>query len=539
MIDFLIENPLFVILLCLSVGYLFGKINLGFFPNNATLGTLYAAIIINIIISSNGGTFQGSDLRVLKTFFFALFTFVLGYEAGPIFKNSIRTSGIKASVKLVLLAVFYCICVFGAGYLISRIFAFSAGRASGFLAGSQTQSTILNGDSDVVAYAVTYILATLGMIVFAQIIAPKLLKTDLISAVKEKISDEGSINIGSSSLILPVQIRAYSVDPTSPYCGKTIDEIEATRDGHVQIESIYRNGVELELKQSQIVLGEDVIVIVGEIDEIDLFDNYGLTETTDEKYLSFEMTKLDIVVSEKHVKNILYKLSDKGILVNNLRRKGREIELIDGMDAEKGDIISVTGRTQAIKKSIEEIGYIKNEGDTSDIPLLLLSIAIAIPIGLLKFPGTSLTLGTSCCALILGMIVGCEYDKKPRFGYISTGAKWLLRSIGLNLFIAATALERPLLPEQIFTVNNLWLIVAGLLSITIPAVLAIFFGRLVLKLKAADILGGLCGCSTSTPALNAISEESGSTIFAVGYAPAYVVSNIGLTVVGSLLLAVL
>ena len=108
MMRFLVENPLLVILLCLGLGYLFGKLNLGFFPNNATLGTLYAAIIMNIIISSNGGVFQADQVRIMKVLFFALFTFVLGYDAGPVFRNSIRTSGVKSSIKLVGLSLFYC-----------------------------------------------------------------------------------------------------------------------------------------------------------------------------------------------------------------------------------------------------------------------------------------------------------------------------------------------------------------------------------------------------------------------------------------------
>lgn len=539
MIQFLVDNPLFVVLLCLGIGYLFGKINLGFFPNNATLGTLYAAIVINIIISSSGARFDAEHVRVMKTFFFALFTFVLGYEAGPVFRNSIRTTGVKASIKLVALSLFYCSCVLGCAYLIVSIFKFGTGRASGFLAGSQTQSTILNGESDVVAYALNYILATLGMIIFVQKMAPLIARVDLITAVKEKIGTGNANTIGSSALIMPVQIRAYSVDKDSPYDGKTIDELEESYEGRLQIESVYRDGIELELSQNQVVKASDVIVVVGEIRDIDSFDDNGLTETSDEKYLSFEMTKLEIVVSEKTVEKILYKLSDKGIRINSLRRRGKEISLTDNLAAEKGDIISVTGRTQAIKKSIEDIGYIKDDGDIADVPLMLLSIALAIPIGLISFPGTSLTLGTSCCALIIGMIVGCAHDSRPRIGYIPTGAKWLLRSIGLNLFIAATALERPLLPSEIFTVQNIYVVLAGVISIVVPATLAVLFGRLVLRLAPADLYGGLCGCATSTPALNSLSEVTGSTIFTVGYAPAYVTSNICLTLVGSILMTLI
>lgn len=539
MIDFLVENPLFTIALCLGLGYLFGKINLGFFPNNATLGTLYAAIIINILISSNGGTFQAEQVKIMKTLFFALFTFILGYDAGPLFRNSIRTSGMKASIKLVILSIFYCLCVLGCAYLICSVFHFSPGRSSGFLAGSQTQSTILNGESDVVAYAITYILGTLGLIIFVQKIAPKLLKTDLITAAKEKVDNGNNEKLGGISFYMPIQIRSYRIDEDSPYAGKTIDDLEADYNGRLQIAGLYRNAVELDVVQSQVVQASDVMLVVGNIHDIDKFDDKGLTETTEEDYISYEMSHVDFVISKSRIPNILDVLSNKGILVTNLRRKGKDLELSPDIAAEKGDIISLTGRTDIIKKFMKEFGYAKTEGDISDIPLILLSIAIAIPFGLIRFPGTSLTLGTSCCALIIGMLVGCENDSQPKVGYVATGAKWLLKSIGLNLFIAATALERPLFPGELFTFQNIFVVVAGVISVVAPAVLAILFGKTVLKLASADILGGLCGCATSTPALNSLSEATGSTIFSVGYTPAYVTSNICLTLTGSLLMALI
>ncbi|MBQ8665750.1 MAG: hypothetical protein IJ526_02665, partial [Lachnospiraceae bacterium] len=119
------------------------------------------------------------------------------------------------------------------------------------------------------------------------------------------------------------------------------------------------------------------------------------------------------------------------------------------------------------------------------------------------------------------------------------GAKWMLKSMGLNLFIAATALERTLLPQELFTVQNIYVVIAGFMSIFIPAILTAIFGKRALRLAPTDLLGGLCGCATSTPALNSLSEATGSSIFTVGYAPAYVASNICLTLVGSILITLM
>lgn len=253
----------------------------------------------------------------------------------------------------------------------------------------------------------------------------------------------------------------------------------------------------------------------------------------------FEMAQLEIVVSEKRVERILDKLSDKGIMINRILRKGKEIAFSDTTAAEKGDILSVTGRPQTIAKTIKDIGYVKEEDNSADIPFLLLPIALAIPLGLLGVPGTALTLGLSSATLIIGMIVGCIHDSSPKIAYISSGVRWLLKNIGLNLFICATALERALPPEEVFAVRNIYLLAAGLLMFLIPGILAVLFGRFILRLAPADLLGGLCGCFTSTPALNSLTETTGSTIFTVGYTPAYITGNMFFYILSTTLMGIL
>lgn len=536
MIQFLVDNPLFALLLCLGVGYVFGKMDFGAFPNNATLSTLYAAIVMNIIISASGAEFDAEHVRLMKTFFLALFFFLLGYDAGPLFRDAVRKSGMKLVVKLGAMSLFYCVCVYGFGFFVMRLFGYGVAQSNGIIAGSQSELVIASLESDVIAYSLTFIMASALMVGFAQKAAPRLIGTDLISIVKEKVGVGNAAVVKSATLSMPVQIRAYKVDADSPYSGQTIDELEAPYEGRLQIENVYRDGVELELKQSQTVLASDVIVVLGPIRDIDLFDNNGLTETTEEEYVSFEMARLEIVVSEKRVERILDKLSGTGIMINRILRKGREIVFSNTTAAEKGDILSVTGRPQTILKAIENIGYVKEEGDSADMPLLLLPMAFAIPMGLLGVPGTGFTLGTSCCTLVIGMIVGCVHESNPKIGYISPGAKWLLKSMGLNMFFAATALESPLPPNKVFVVQNIYILIAGVIMALVPAILSVLFGRMVLRLEPADVIGGLCGCTTCTSALNALTEVTGSTIFVVGYTPAYAVSLIFFVLLGTVLI---
>lgn len=538
MLQYLVDNPLVTVLLCVGLGYLFGKLDLGAFPNNSTLGTLYTAIILNILISASGARFDSEHLKAMTLFFFSMFLFVLGYEGGPVIRNTIRVSGFKSSIKIIGLCFFYSACVFATGMLFSRVFHLSVGQINGLYAGSQTLEPIATYEVDVIGYVLTYIAATLGMVIFVLKLAPVLIGTDLISAVKQKVGAGDAEVVQNATLSMPIQIRAYRVDAESPYGGKTVDELEAAYEGRLQIESIYRDGAELELSQEQVVLASDVIVVVGSVHDIDLFDNQGLTETSEESYISYDMTHLEIVVSEKRVENVQFRLSERGIMLQRLRRKGREVPVSGDLAALKGDVLSVVGRPQTILKCAEEIGYLKEESDSTDVPSLLVPIAVAIPLGLLGLPGTHVTLGASVSTLILGMIIGCVHDSHPKIAPISAGARWLLKNMGLDLFIAATAFEIALPPSEVFVARNLLLMLVGILLFVIPGILALLFGRYVLRLVPADLLGGMCGCFSSTPALNSLTEAAGSTVFTVGYTPAYLIASLIYYIMASILLSI-
>lgn len=110
-----------------------------------------------------------------------------------------------------------------------------------------------------------------------------------------------------------------------------------------------------------------------------------------------------------------------------------------------------------------------------------------------------------------------------------------MRSIGLNLFIAVTALNAAKALGQAIGWHCLPLLAVGAVVTLAPMTVSLLFGHRVLKMDPVDVLGGLCGSSTSTPALNALAEETESAAFTSCYSPAYAVGNILLTVAGILL----
>ena len=66
-----------------------------------------------------------------------------------------------------------------------------------------------------------------------------------------------------------------------------------------------------------------------------------------------------------------------------------------------------------------------------------------------------------------------------------------------------------------------------------PLVLGFLFGRLVLKMNPAVLLGALTGAMTSTPALGVVQDAAKSPVPALGYAGTYAFANILLTMAGA------
>lgn len=234
---YLLGNAAIVIFLCLAIGYWVGKIKIGSFNVGATVGTLLAGLLISLALASYG-RFEISGL--VKTIFFSLFIFSIGYEVGPSFFNSLKSSG----VKIIIFSVFFAVVAFATAYIVCSMLHIEAGEAAGIIAGALTQSAVLGtADSSLkevlsgtqlaqaqsnmaVAYALTYVFGTAGVIIFIRNIVPALCGVNLKEATKQKIEaihyKEASAGDQTVSLI---KARAFVVDDKTNFVGKTVADL--------------------------------------------------------------------------------------------------------------------------------------------------------------------------------------------------------------------------------------------------------------------------------------------------------------------------
>ncbi|WP_024614308.1 aspartate-alanine antiporter [Clostridium sp. Ade.TY] len=548
-IDFLEKNPSVAIFICLALGYLIGKLKYKSFSLGSTVGTLIIGLILGQF-----GLFKISP--IVKNIFFSFFIFTIGYEVGPAFVNSLKKSG----VKLVIHAVFFSIVAFAVAMGCFKIFHIGAGEGAGIIAGSLTQSAVIGTSASAIngldisaiqktameskvaiAYAITYVFGTVGILIFLKNIAPMLLGVNLKQETKrmiEKIHFKGDKS--NDSLILnSIKMRSFLINDGSDYIGKTVGDIEKEFKNRITFEKVFHNDEDVNFNQDTKLSSGDYITIIGNLTEIIEVASSKLTEVSDEKYRNVSLKKSEIILTKEfNIKN-LQDLYNNNIMLISVKRNGTELE--DKTQMKNGDVLVIVGPAHAIQKIIKEFGYIKDVGTSTDVSYLTFGIVAGVLIGTLALTihNVPLTLGSGGGALFSGLLFGWYQNKHPHFGEIPASTRWFLKSVGLNLFISVVGLEAgaafvPALKSMGFAV-----LLIGILVSLVPHVLSLYFGKYVLKLEPVDIIGSLCGAGTITAALNAITEENGSSIFALSYTPSYAVGNILITVMGPLTIGLL
>tara|TARA_B100001250_G_C19817140_1_gene799202 strand:- start:12571 stop:12909 length:339 start_codon:yes stop_codon:yes gene_type:complete len=108
--------------------------------------------------------------------------------------------------------------------------------------------------------------------------------------------------------------------------------------------------------------------------------------------------------------------------------------------------------------------------------------------------------------------------------------------LGLLLFLAGVGLRAGSgLVEGIKSAGPA-LFVSGIFVTILPSLAGVLYGKYVLKMNPAIMLGSMCGGLTSTPALGVITAQAESDIPAIGYVGVYAFANIILTVAGQLIM---
>ena len=439
--------------------------------------------------------------------------------------------------------------------------------SAGLVSGSLTQSSAIGTATDAimnlalpleqrkllvnhiaVADALTYVFGALGMIWFVSTVAPKLMRIDLRKEGEALDLMYGikTTTPGVFSEYRKYGARAYRLTD-SVFIGKSIGEVERNSEGvRYFVERVHRGGRILEAQPSVVLQRDDVVVVWSRVDSLLCLGPRFGAEVHDPELLDFPAEVLDVVVTNKKLCGatledlaVSQEFDFRGIGLTALIRAGQEIPLGPNTVLQRGDMVKLIGRQHTVDNVARTIGYALTQSYSTTLSTVGFGILVGALIGLpfIMVGNVKLTLSVSVGALLAGLFFGWMRSVRPTFGSIPQPALQFMIDFGLAAFVAGAGLQAG--PEFVRAVKDLGitLLLAGVIVTLTPQFVALAVGRYVLKMNPLLLLGGLAGAQTFTAALAAVQEKAGSRAPVLGYSVPYAVSNILLTVCGSIIVA--
>jgi putative transport protein len=547
------DYPEIAIFLTLALGFWFGNLKIGKFSLGVVTSVLLAGVLIGqakIIISPN-----------VKSTFFLMFLFAVGYGVGPQFFRGLKSGGLQQVWFAVLLVV---ACLLST-VLMAKIMNYHVGLAAGLLSGACTISAVLGVASDSinqlgasaedkkamidampVAYAVTYLFGTAGSAWILASLGPKLLRVDLPQACKEYEAQMGGSpeESGVRSAYQELIVRAYRIGNGTRCAKKTIAEIEAQfLPNRVFIERIRRGRELIEPEPTFLVAEGEAVAVAGRREVMLAIGSYFGDEVDDRELLDFPAERVDVVITNKKLAGLtLRDLAEsefgrenaRGVFLRKLTRGGIEMPFNFGTTIDRGDVLTLVGARQHVERAATSIGYVDRPTDKTDMAFMGLGIVIGSLIGAITIhiAGVPLSLSTSGGALLAGLVCGWLRSVNRTFGRIPAPALWVFNNVGLNTFIAVVGISAGPGFVAGLKSNGLGLFFAGIVVTTLPFIVGLYAGKYIFKFHPAINLGACAGARTTTAALGAIEEAARSKVPALGYTVPYAVGNTLLTIWG-------
>lgn len=552
------QAPEIALFAALALGYWVGKFRFGSFQLGGVAGSLLAAVLISQV----GVTIDSG----IKAVLFALFIYAVGFESGPQFFRSLG----RQSVKEILMALVVAVSGLVTVVVIARVFHLDKGLAAGLAAGGLTQSAIIGTAGSAIeklglapdevqrmqanvaiGYAVTYIFGSFGAIIMCvnvlQWLTGRKIREDAIQAEQELLKGVRVYGTGESPAVPDLVGRIFRVGQA----GRTVAELEASataNGGTVTVERIQRKNAMVGVDGSLALEAGDIILLVGRRAAVVALGASVGEELQGAEGMDVVMVRRDVAISNnqylnRSVKDILDSLSQEfkhGVYAVALMRAGTPVPIAPATMVMPGDVVTLFGTPQDVQKAAQSVGPIIVPSDKTDFVFHGLGITVGLLIGLLvlRLGSIPITLGSGGGALLAGLLFGWWRSRKHTFGNMPTAASTLLRDLGLAGFVAMVGLQSGQQAVTTVMQQGLTLFLLGVVVTIVPLLIAMLFGKYVLRYdNVAVFAGSLSGARSANPAFGEILDKAGNSIPTAPFAITYALANVFLTLLGPLVIA--
>jgi putative transport protein len=552
------DRPELTFFLVLGAGYLLGRLRVGNFTLGAPTGTLLAGVLVGQL-----------GLQVspqVKECCFVLFLFAIGFRMGPQFFRGLKRDGLQQTVVSVLV----CLAGLGAAWGSAKLLGLDAGSAAGVIAGAMTSSPTIGSASQAiarlplpaaeieamtsgiaVAYSVTYLIGIVGATWFLALLAPRLMRIDLVESSREFERGLPGFRTQPVTGRPEVDYRAYEILPGSPLIGRSVRELESrVADRRLFIERLRRREALLEPDENTVVAEGDVVAITGKRERLLPGlpgETLGLREVDDPELLAIPADAVDVVLTRADAEGrSLAELADeealRSVYLSAIVRSGLPIAVRPETALQRGDVLKVHGPARRVAQVAARFGAADRVTNVTDMAFISLAIVAGALFGMPSFRWGAIEvgLGSSVGVLLAGIACGCLRATWPAAVRSVPGAAlWLFESVGLAGFVGIVGLGAgPRFVEALET-SGTALLIAGLATAIVPAIVGLLVGRGLFRMHPVVLLGVCAGAGGAANALAELQDRSKSSVPALGYGVAFAISNILLTLWGTLIVGLL
>ncbi|MEA9391172.1 hypothetical protein SJI19_11585 [Acerihabitans sp. TG2] len=552
------NQPIAFVMLALALGTLIGKFSIKTISLGSTAGTLLVGIAISMIAEASFNITYAIP-GILSSFMLLLFMYALGLKVGPQFFSGLRKGGLAfVCIGLIVWSLNWVICYFGA-----KLVGLAPGYATGLISGSYTITAILGvgqgalasgaytppagmtveevGANMAAAYAISYVLSTVGIILLIRYL-PRIFGHDAVADAKLAEAEfsggaihpvpgaPGALTMGFS----PFGVRAFAVTHKR-FIGRTVSQL-AEDFPEVPILRVIRDGEIVDLASDPSVKKNDVVTVRADVDKLILEEGELIgPESDDSQARNIPMEVADVHIGSHKLSgqslSELGRIMPGGVAVRALFRGGTELPLGPKSDVRFGDVLRLSGPDVALKKTAKQLGgHAILPTMKSEVLYLAFAMLAGYLVGIVTvtISGIPFALGTSAGVIMAGVGVSYFRSRNPDFGGpVHEGARSFLQDFGLNAFVAV--LSANVGPKVISALGGdtiLWLALIGVAGALVPPFVAFWVGIKIFGLNSIIADGSATGARNSTPGLNAIMEESGSSVAAIPYPVSYALTTV-------------
>jgi len=528
-----IAHIIFLYSFVIAMGVALGKLKIF----GVSLGVTFV-LFVGILVGHFGFTGDPVILHFIRDFGLILFVFCIGLQVGPSFFSSFKKGGMTLNMLAFFIIVLNEVVTLIIYYLLQG--KIELPMMMGIMYGAVTNTPGLGaaqevlsqqnytGDSIALGYACAYPLGVLG-IIGAIILVRYLCRINLNREEEElrKLYEQEQNKPQGLSL----EVRNEAIE------GRSLAQVkDLVRRMFVCSRYMHEGDIEIPNKDTVLHKGDVLRIVCSEADEPAIAAFIGREVDVDwqeeNKKTPLVSRRLLITKSEINGKKLgsMHFRDLYGVNVTRVNRSGVDLLASPNLILQVGDRVMVVGRQDAIARVTDVLGDELKKLNNPNIITIFIGICLGVLLGSLPiaFPGipTPVKLGLAGGPLVIAILIGRFGSKWHLITYTTASANYMLREVGLALFLASVGIEAGGgFVRTVVEGNGLLYVAIGFFITVIPLLVVGILARLAYKLNYFSIMGLMSGSYTDPPALaysNQVSTENDEA--SVAYSTVYPLS---------------